>query len=226
MRDFLKLVLSCLALALGMAQGLHAQDAEPAFAVTYIEVVPSATEQAIGLLRAQAQASRGESGNSRYQILQRTGRPNHFAIIDAWDTQQARDASVAAAHTRTFRSQLEPLLYSPYDERPSTPIMGTASSGGQGEVYVITHVDIIPTALEEGTALVDALVRASRQELGAVEIGVIAQNSRRNHLTLFEVWSSADHRIAHASTQHTRDFRSGLLTRSGSLYDERLYRRL
>ena len=57
--------------------------------------------------------------------MQRSARPNHFAIIDAWDSQASRDANASARHTRSFRSALEPLLYSPYDERPSTPIMGT-----------------------------------------------------------------------------------------------------
>jgi quinol monooxygenase YgiN len=226
MQDSLKLVLSLLALATGMVQPALAQDDASVFAVTYIEVTPSATERAASLLGSLAQSSRTEAGNLRFQVLQRTGRPNHFAILDAWSDQASRDRHAAASHTRSFRDTLAPLLYSPYDERPSTPIMATSGAGGEGEVYVITHVDIIPTALEEGTALVDALVRASRQDPGAVDIGVIAQNNRRNHMTLFEVWTSAEHRIAHASTQHAMHFRDELLSRSGSLYDERIYRRL
>lgn len=226
MQDLRKLLIGALAIAAAATAPAHAQPDDRAFAVTYIEVTPSSTERAIELLRAQARASRADAGNLRYQILQRTGRPNHFAILDAWDSQSARDRSASAEHSRAFRAALEPLLYSPYDERPSTPIMDTAGAGGEGQVYVITHVDIIPTALEEGTGLLDALVRASRDELGAIDIGVMAQNSRRNHMTLFEIWQSAEHRIAHASAAHTRHFRDELLSRSGSLYDERLYRRL
>lgn len=224
MHHVLKLT-AALALAAANVSTVNAQE-DLVFAVTYIEVTPSSAATAIGLLRDQADASRAEAGNLRYQILQRLGRPNHFAIVEAWSSQAARNHSTAAAHTKAFRSGLDPLLYSPYDERPSTPIMGTAGAGGEGDVYAITHVDIIPTALEEGMALVEALVNASRREPGAVDIGVMAQNSRRNHLTLLEVWSSTEYRIAHASAEHTRHFRDGLLTRSGSLYDERLYRRL
>jgi len=226
MQDIRKLVLGALALTLAVIAPVQAQNEAPVFAVTYIEVTPSSTERAIELLREQARASRAESGNVRYQILQRTGRPNHFAILDAWESQAARDASTTSAHTRAFRAGLESLMYSPYDERPSTPIMGTAGAGGEGEIYVLTHVDIIPTAVDEGRALVEGLVNASREELGAVDIGVLEQNSRRNHLTLFEIWSSAEHRIAHTASAHTRQFREGMHTRSGSLYDERLYRRL
>lgn len=226
MQNLLKLATGALVLATSVAPTVHAQEDGPAFAVTYIEVTPSSTERTVELLREQARASQAEAGNLRYQILQRTGRPNHFAILDAWESQAARDKSVAAGHTRTFRTALEPLLYSPYDERPSTPVMGTAGAGGEGEVYAITHVDLIPTGLEEGTVLIKAFVDASRREPGAVDIGIMPQNSRRNHFTLFEVWSSAEHRIAHASTAHARRFRNELLTRSGSVYDERLYRRL
>jgi quinol monooxygenase YgiN len=226
MHNLPKLAAAWLALATVIAPAVGAQEAAPVFAVTYIEVVPSATEHAIDLLREQARASRSERGNVRFQILQRSGRPNHFAMLDAWDSQEARDRNSAATHTRAFRDALEPLLYAPYDERPSTPVMGTAGAGGEGEVYVITHVDIIPTAVDEGRALVQSLVDASRGEPGAVDIGVLEQNSRRNHLTLFEIWSSAEHRIAHTATAHARHFRGEMLSRSGSLYDERLYRRL
>ena len=226
MNDLLKPVLAALALAAAAVPTVQAQEGGLAFAVAYIEVTPSSTEAAVRLLRDQARASRADAGNVRYQILQRIGRPNHFAIIDAWESQAARDRSVASEHSRAFRGALEPLLYSPYDERPSTPIMGTSGAGGDGAVYAITHVDIIPTGLEEGMSLVEALVKASREEAGAVDIGIMTQNNRRNHLTLFETWSSAEQQIAHISAAHTRHFRGELLTRSGALYDERLYRRL
>jgi quinol monooxygenase YgiN len=221
-----KLVLGLLPLLFGAMSNAVAQDDAAVFAITYIEVTPSSTERAIDLLRTLEEAGRTERGNLRFQILQRTGRPNHFAILDAWSDQESRDRYVAASHARTFRETLAPMLYSPYDERPSTPIMGTGAAGAEGAVYVVTHVDIVPTALEEGTVLVDTLVGASRQDPGAVDIGVIAQNSRRNHMTLFEVWASEDDRVAHASAQHSMHFREQLLSRSGSLYDERIYRRL
>ena len=221
-----KLVLSILALTVAVAQPIAAQEDGPAFAVSYIEVTPSSTERTIELLRAQAEASRRAAGNLRFQILQRIERPYHFVILDAWESQEARDRNAASAHTQTFRSALEPLLYSPYDERPSNGIMGTSAAGGDGQVYVVTHVDFIPPALDEGLALVDAFVTASRQALGAIDIGVIAQNNRRNHMTLFETWASAEHRIAHAASAAARHYRSGIHPRMGALYDERIYRSL
>jgi len=205
---------------------VSAQNATPVFAIAYIEIKPSSTEQAAGLLRAYAEESQAESGNHRFQVLQRTGRPNHFAILDAWDDQQALNDHAAATHTRVFRNSLEALLYSPYDERKSTPTMGTSGTGGEGEVYVLTHVDLAGQGRQDGMALVDTLVNASRQDAGAVDIGVIIQDSRTNHMTLFEVWSSAANQEAHTMAEHTIQVRNELLSRIGSPYDERIYHRL
>lgn len=226
MHSLLKLVLGLLALTVTLAQPVWAQDEGVAFAVTYIEVTPSSTERAVDLLRAQEESSRAATGNLRFQVLQRIGRPNHFAILDAWESQEARDRDTASAHTQTFRSSLEPLLYSPYDERPSNAIMSTSAAGGDGQVYALTHVDFIPPALEEGLALVEAFVTASRQVPGAIDIGVIAQNNRRNHMTQFETWASAEHRIANAASAQGRHYRTEAYARIGALYDERLYRGL
>lgn len=226
MQHALRLLSTIVALTLPMTPVVvNAQDTT-VFSVAYIEVKPSSTEQAIGLLRAYAEESQAESGNQRFRVLQRTGRPNHFAILDAWDDQQALDDHAAAAHTRAFRSSLEALLYSPYDERRSTPTMGTTGAGDDGEVYVLTHIDLAGRGREDGMALVEKLVTASRLDPGAVDVGVIIQDSRTNHMTLFEVWSTAASQEAHTMADHTIEVRNELLSRIGSPYDERLYHRL
>jgi quinol monooxygenase YgiN len=38
-------------------------------------------------------------------------------IVEVWESQQAFDAHIAAAHTVQFRQQIDPMLGSPYDER-------------------------------------------------------------------------------------------------------------
>ena len=82
MYDVLRIFLTTVALTLPMTPVVNAQDTT-VFSVAYIEIKPTSTEQAIALLRAYAQESQAESGNQRFQVLQRTGRPNHFAILDA-----------------------------------------------------------------------------------------------------------------------------------------------
>jgi quinol monooxygenase YgiN len=103
--------------------------------------------------------------------------------------------------------------------------LGTLAAGDDGEVYVLTHVDIAPRGVEQGLELLEALITASRQEAGAKDIGLIVQDNRQNHMTLFEVWSSAATHEAHITSKHAMRARRELQARIGSLYDERLYRR-
>jgi quinol monooxygenase YgiN len=226
MRHSLEILLTLLALTFVGTQVANAQDEVSVFAIAYIEIKPSSASQAENLLKTYADESRAESGNLRFQILQRIGRPNHFAILDAWDNLQSQDDHSAATHTRTFRDSLKTLLYSPYDERRSTPTMGTSATGDEGEIYVLTHVDLAGRGREDGMALIETLVTTSREDAGAVDIGVIIQDSRTNHMTVFEVWSSAADQEAHMSAEHTVQVRNELLSRIGSPYDERIYRRL
>jgi quinol monooxygenase YgiN len=217
-------VLIVLLLAFAMAPLANAQKDSAAFAVAYIEVNPASIEQAKALLQEHAEESRARDGNLRFQLLQRIGRPNHFAILDAWQNQQLQDEHTAAS--KGFRNMLEAMLYSPYDERKSFPALGTSAAGNDGEVYVLTHVDFAPPALEQGLVVVEALINASRQEAGASEIGLIVQNSRKNHMTLFEIWSSVAAHEIHITSDHTMRARGDLQPLIGALYDERLYRQL
>jgi quinol monooxygenase YgiN len=44
-------------------------------------------------------------------------RANHFTVIEVWRDQKAFDAHVAAAHTKKYRDDLQPMTGSPLDER-------------------------------------------------------------------------------------------------------------
>jgi len=222
----LMLFLGVCALTLGSTHELYAQDPVPVFVVTYIEVLPSAIERATTLLDQYARATAAESGNLRLQALARIERPGHFAILEAWADQRARDTHAASSVTADFRRNLEPLLYSPYDERPSTPVMATSGRGGDGELVVLTHVDFVRTGLEDGLTALEAFVDRSREQPGAVDIGVVIQVSRTNHMTLFEVWSDLTSQEANAVAAHSLQYRNAIFGGIGALYDERRYRPL
>ncbi len=226
MRISLRLALGSAVLALGLGQSVDAQMDEAAYVVAYIEVTPAATEQAIDLLVAHGEASRNDDGNARFQVLQRIGRPNHFALIETWEDADAQAAHATAAHTRRFRASLEPLLYSPYDERLHDQVEVTHSGVADNAIFGLTHVDVIPSNLDAGVGYLQTLVAASRQDAGNLRFDVLAQVSRRNHMTLVESWESAEDQAAHSEAAHSREFRAALLPLSGSLYDERLYRPL
>jgi quinol monooxygenase YgiN len=85
------------------------------FVVTHVDVTPDQTVPP--LLRRLAEASRQDEGNARFDVLQHTMRANHFTVIETWQSQKALDAHAAAAHTRQYRDQLQPMTGSPLDER-------------------------------------------------------------------------------------------------------------
>ena len=201
------------------------------YVVSYIEVAPAAAKDSISLLRQLRDASRKEAGSERFEVVQRTSHPSHFAVIETWKDSKAAEAHAAAAHTKQFRDKLQPTLSAPYDERPHTGMAiasgGAVASGGASagdSLFVVTHVDIIPPKKDDGIAALKTLAEPSRKDAGNVRYEVWQQNSRPNHFTLIETWKDEKALQAHWIAPHMKSFRDQLLPMSGSLYDERLYK--
>ena len=87
------------------------------YTLTHVDVFPAGKDQAVELVKAQADAARKDDGNLRYDVVQWDGHPNHFTLVEAWRDRKAFDASVAAPHTKEFRDKLTPLEGALYDER-------------------------------------------------------------------------------------------------------------
>src|SRR5262245_45317195 len=79
---------------LGFAQAARAEEASDAavYVVSYIEVMPPSRGEAIALLRQYREASRQDEGNMRLEVLQQSGRPDHFALVEMWQDQPAFEA--------------------------------------------------------------------------------------------------------------------------------------
>jgi quinol monooxygenase YgiN len=113
----------CAALILaGLGLGGWALAQEPAaheriYVVAYVDVLPPDTAAGAKLLKEYAADSRKDKGAVRIEVYAQISRVNHMSIVEVWESQQAFEAHEAAAHTRQFREQLQPLLGSPYDER-------------------------------------------------------------------------------------------------------------
>jgi quinol monooxygenase YgiN len=211
---------------------------KPFYIVAYIEIAPAETKKAAALIKKHSAASKKEAGNLRFEALQGTGRKNHFLLLEAWQDRSAREAHAGGARTVQFRKELQPLLYSPYDERPHAPLVAVdptkIAKGGSGTVYVATHVDIIPPEqfppckrqVSEsgpcGNALVEKLVADSRKHAGNMRFDALTQANRPNHMTVIEMWRSAkdhDAHIVNTDTKHFRDSLSGVKPGSGVAAD-------
>lgn len=199
---------------------------DPTFIVTYIEVDAAQADAALALIQAQAEASLAEDGVLRFEGLQRIGQGNHFVLLEAWESAEARAAHAAAPHTIAYRQALEPMLYSPYDERPHVGLVAadvaSIPAGDADTLYVVTHADIIPPeqfapcerqidpAGPCGNAMIVGLAEFSRGHDGNLRFDVLTQSNRPNHMSVVEMWADRAAMEAHQVMPDTRRFRNEL----------------
>ncbi len=211
---------------LSAGQAALAQDAaQPVYIVTYTEVAPSAASDARKLLLAYAGDMRKASGAVQVDALQRISDPGHFALIEQWLSLAAKQAFAATDPATKFRAALSPLQSAAYDERIHVALSVGPSKPASGDpIVILTHVDVVPTQVEPGTAKVKAFVEEGRSAKGNRRFDDVVQASRKNHFTVIESWDSLADKNAWISTKTAKAFREELQPMSGALYDERAYR--
>ena len=201
----------------------RAQDAaQPVTIVTYTEVAPAKASEGKKLILSYAAEARKARGALEVTALQRISDPAHFALVERWQSPADKQAFASTDSVTRFRTALDPLRSAAYDERihadqavgPSKPTNGQSVVG-------LTHVDVIPTQLEPGTAEVKAFVEAGRAAPGNLRFDDVVQANRKNHFTVIEAWKSQADKNAWVSGKTARTFREELLPIGGALYDER-----
>jgi quinol monooxygenase YgiN len=198
----------------------------PRYVVTYVEVKPTAADQAEKLVREFRNATRKGAGNLRAEALQRIGQMHHFVLLEAWKDQAAVDAHFKEPATVQFRDKIKAIQNAPIDDRVHFPLsVGPLEVKATGAaVAVVTHVDVIPPQRENGTAFTRQLADDSRKEAGNLRFEAVTQVNRQNHFTVIEVWRDRKTVDVHSMAGHTRAFRDKLAPATGALYDERFYR--
>jgi quinol monooxygenase YgiN len=206
-------------------QGQPSADAA-LYAVSYVEVLPSARAVMVAALKQYRDASRQEAGYVRFDLLEQVARPGHFAIIERWKDQQAFDAHGMTSHVKTFRDALQSIRLSDYDQRAykSLTVGSGTVVGNTQAIYVVTHVDTVGGGQADAPGLLTRLAEASRKEQGCLRFDVVQHTMRANHFTVIEIWENQRTRDAHAAAVHTRQYRDGLQPMSGSPLDERLFK--
>jgi len=86
------------------------------YVISHVDIGGQGTNAA-DLLRRQAEASRQESGNTRFDVMQHMMRANHFTVIEAWQSDKALESHAAAPHTKQYRDSIAPIAGSPLDQR-------------------------------------------------------------------------------------------------------------
>jgi quinol monooxygenase YgiN len=212
-------------LSLGHAAIAQDAAAQPVYIVTYMEVAPSSAADARKLLLDYADAARKASGAVQIDALARISDPGHFALIEQWQSQAAKQAFAATEPVTKFRAALNPIQSAAYDERLHSALSVGASKPASGDpVVILTHVDVVPTQVEPGTAKVKAFVEEGRTAKGNQRFDDVVQLSRKNHFTVIESWDSLAAKNDWISSKTARTFREELQPMSGALYDERAYK--
>lgn len=224
----LRPVLGIVVLASSLGVQIDAQAAPDAalYAVTYVEIMPSARAAMVAALKQYRDGSRKEDGHIRVELLEQLGRPGHFAVVETWKDQKAFDAHGATALAKQFLDALQPIRLSDYDQRLyKTFTVASATAAGNGRaIQVVGHVDTLGGAQAAAPGLLKRLAEASRKEPGCLRFDVLQHTMRANHFTIIETWQSQKALDAHAAAPHTRQYRDDLQPISGSPLDERLYR--
>jgi quinol monooxygenase YgiN len=93
------------------------QVSSPIIFVIHVDVMPPFTKPATELLLDYQKESAKDAGVKRIEVFQQNGHLNHFSVVEEWESQKAYDSHISAEHTRKFRTDLQPMLGSPFDER-------------------------------------------------------------------------------------------------------------
>jgi quinol monooxygenase YgiN len=198
----------------------------PRFAVTYVEVLPSARNTLTTAVKAYRDASRREQGYERIELFEQPGRPSHFVIVESWRDPEAFAAHAAAPGVKQFRDAVDKIRLSGYDERPyrALSVAAPAATPSAQAIHVVSHVDIGGGQQSNAPALLTELAETSRKEPGCIRVDVLQHAMRANHFTVVETWASQAALDAHAAAPHTKRYRDVLQPISGSPLDERVVR--
>lgn len=228
MRTLVRLLVAGAAVLMALAGGAAYAQSGAVYAVTYVEMMPNATNSGTALLRHYRDATRKEDGNLRTDALQEIARPNRFAIVEIWKDKAASEAPDKAASSAELAEKLKAIGNAPFDRRIASGLY-VGSSGGASQpkaVYVLTHVDVIPQNKDGCMALLKGMSMDTPKDPGNIGYTVLQQANRSNHFAVFEVWANRKALDGHAEAAHTRAFREKLSPMAGALYDERFYKAL
>jgi quinol monooxygenase YgiN len=96
---------------------ISADTSKNVYIVTHIDVMPNFSDGANKAIQKYAGDSRKDKGAVSVEGLVQDGRPNHFTIVEVWQSREAFEAHSGLAHSREFRETLHPMLGAPFDER-------------------------------------------------------------------------------------------------------------
>jgi len=96
---------------------------------------------------------------------------------------------------------------------------GHAQNNGPG--YVVSYVEVAPSARAQARTMLRALRDAGRKEAGNSSFDILQRIDRPQHFVILETWTDAKAQADHAAADSTRQFRDKLNPLLVAPYDER-----
>jgi quinol monooxygenase YgiN len=198
----------------------------PVYTVGYLDIMPSAKNAAIPLLKQFVNICRKEEGVLRCEVAQRLEQPNQFVTIAIWKDKKSFDAHLANPNLQALRDKLYAISQSPYDRRIHTGLSVAAPQPAPpGRItYVVTHVDVVPPRANDAVGLLTQVAEAGRKEAGNARFEVLQQANRPNHFSVVEIWPNRKVFETRGMSPGVIQFRNQLQPMAGALYDQRLYK--
>src|SRR5438132_7509307 len=93
----------------------------------------------------------------------------------------------------------------------------------EGPVYVATYVEVVPTAMEQGAALLKQYRDASRKDAGNQRMEVVQELGRPSRFAILAIWQDQKAFEAHGKSASTGEFRDKLKAIQAAPYDDRVH---
>jgi len=198
----------------------------PTYVMTYVEVVPSATGQAITAMKEYRDASRKEQGANFVDIYQEDGQSYRFVVSEIWQNRGMAQAHSGAASTAGLIDKLKGIELGPLDVRIHQAHAATPPKAPSGNsVIVISHCDVAGGNTQNLMRAFGPLSEASRKDAGMVRYEILDEvPAHANHFRLFEEWANLAAFEAHNRAPHTQTYRQTILPWLGTPYDQRIYK--
>jgi quinol monooxygenase YgiN len=91
------------------------------------------------------------------------------------------------------------------------------------EIHVLTHVDLIPPHADAGLAAVEAYAAQLRADPSVLDVRILQQVYRKNHIELAQTFASLEAYEANLGAPETVAFREVLHPMLGAPFDDRLH---
>jgi quinol monooxygenase YgiN len=213
------------ALLLAMCAAPLARADTQQYVVVYVELVPGSEAHGERLLDQLATVA-FTAGALRFDVDKEVQRPNFYVLIETWSNQTTYAAFKSSSLTQSLLTRLAQFQIAPLDERDGTLIEAGKAAGARahgGEIEVVTHIDVIPTFLDQAKPLILQFVADSANDPGVKEFLLVSWDDITNHFQLIERYETKRDFDLHVTAQHSVNFRNSLQPFIGAPYDERVY---